>query len=106
MNTTLTAIIQREDDLYVALCPEFDVVSQGATVPEARENLREALELFFEEASPEEQERRCRHEVHVTDLNIAVGYAATIEAMKEAPRSELPRFASVEDLLDDLHADD
>lgn len=37
MNTTLTAVIEREDDLYVALCPEFDVVSQGATVREARE---------------------------------------------------------------------
>lgn len=104
MNTTFTAIIEREDDIYVALCPEFDVVSHGATVREARENLREALELFFEQASPEEWERRNRREVYVTTLNIAVGYAATIEAMKEARRSELPRFASVEELLDDLHA--
>lgn len=106
MNTTLTAIIEREDDIYVALCPEFDVVSQGATVREARENLREALELFFEQASPEEQERRNRREVYVTNLNIAVGYAATIEAMKEACRGGLPRFAGVEELLDDLHAED
>lgn len=106
MNTTLTAIIEREDDLYVALCPEFNVVSQGATVREARENLREALELFFEQAPPEERARWFRREVHVTDLNIAVGYGATIEAMKEARRGDLPRFASLEDLLDDLHADD
>lgn len=73
MNTTLTAVIEREDDLYVALCPEFDVVSQGATVSEARENLRQALELFFKQATPEEQERRYRREVYVTNLNIAVG---------------------------------
>jgi predicted RNase H-like HicB family nuclease len=58
MSRTLTAIIEREDDLYVALCPEFDVVSQGSSVAEARENLEEALELFFEYAPLEEQERR------------------------------------------------
>ena len=70
---TLTALIEREDDLYVALCPEFDVVSQGASVSEARENLREALELFFKEAPPEELTRRYRPEVYVTNLNIALG---------------------------------
>ena len=73
MNRTLTAIIEREDDLYVALCPEFDIVSQGASVSEARRNLREALELFFEHAPPEERERRYRPEVYVTNLDIAVG---------------------------------
>ena len=73
MNRTLTAIIEREDDLYVALCPEFDVVSQGTSVTEARRNLQEALELFFEHAPEEEQERRYRPEVYVTNLDIAVG---------------------------------
>jgi predicted RNase H-like HicB family nuclease len=43
-----TAIIEREGDGYVALYPEFDIASQGATVAEARESLKEALELFFE----------------------------------------------------------
>lgn len=42
----LTAIIEREDDGFVALCPELDVASQGRTVDEARKNLQEALELF------------------------------------------------------------
>ena len=51
MTRQLTAIIEREDDGYVALCPEVDVASQGKTVDEARENLKEALELFFETAS-------------------------------------------------------
>ena len=73
MSRAFTAIIEREDDLYVALCPEFDVVSQGKSVAEARENLQEVLELFFEHAPLEEQERRCRPEVYVTNLEIAVG---------------------------------
>ena len=54
----LTAIIEREGDGYVSLCPELDIASQGATVDEARSNLKEALELFFEEASATEIERR------------------------------------------------
>ena len=49
-----TGIIEREGDLYVALCPELDVASQGTTVEEATSNLREAVELFLESASPEE----------------------------------------------------
>ena len=47
----LTALIEREGDGYVSLCPELDVASQGKTIEEARDNLREALELFFESAS-------------------------------------------------------
>ncbi len=46
-----TAIIEREDDWYVALCPELDIASQGTTIEEARDNLIEALELFFQTAS-------------------------------------------------------
>ncbi len=49
-----TAIIEREENQYVALCPELDIASQGDTVEEARRNLKEALELFFETASPQE----------------------------------------------------
>ncbi len=44
----LTAIIEREGSGYVSLCPQLDIASQGETIQEARENLREALELFFE----------------------------------------------------------
>lgn len=50
----LTAIIEREDDGFVALCPEFDIVSEGASIEEARTNLAEALTLFFETAAPSE----------------------------------------------------
>jgi predicted RNase H-like HicB family nuclease len=69
----LTAIIEREGSGYTALCPEVDVASQGDTVEEARDNLREALELFFEAASPEEIAQRVRGEIYVTQFEVAVG---------------------------------
>lgn len=55
---TLSAVIQREDDMFVALCPELDVVSQGETTDEAYANLQEAVELLLEEISEEELKRR------------------------------------------------
>jgi len=51
MTRKLTAIIEKEGNCYVALCPEVEVASQGATIDKARTNLKEALELFFETAS-------------------------------------------------------
>jgi len=69
----LTAIIEAEGDGFVALCPELDVASQGDSVEEARDNLREALELFFESASPEEVKQRLRSEVYVTQVEVATG---------------------------------
>jgi predicted RNase H-like HicB family nuclease len=69
----LTAIIERENDGYVALCPELDIASQGDTIERARENLQEALELFFETASQEEVKRRLHAEVYVTQVEVAVG---------------------------------
>lgn len=69
----LTAIIEREGNGYVSLCPELDIASQGDTIEEARLNLREALELFFEAASSNEIESRLHEEVYVTQVEIAVG---------------------------------
>jgi predicted RNase H-like HicB family nuclease len=69
----LTAVIEREGDGYVALCPEVDVASQGDTIEQARANLQEALELFFESASPAELVERLHGEVYVTTLEVAVG---------------------------------
>jgi predicted RNase H-like HicB family nuclease len=69
----LTALIEREGDGYVSLCPELDVASQGGTIEEARDNLVEALELFFEVASSEEIERRLKGELYVTQVNVKVG---------------------------------
>jgi len=73
MSHKLTAIIEREGDGYVSLCPELDIASQGGTVEEARGNLKEALELFFETASAEEIERRFHGEVFVTQVEVATG---------------------------------
>ena len=54
----LTAIIEREDDAFVSLCPELDIASQGSSVEEAKANLVEALAVFFETADPSEVTRR------------------------------------------------
>jgi len=68
-----TAIIEKEGDLYVSLCPELDIASQGETVEEAKANLTEALELFFETASTSEIADRIHNEVFITRLEVAVG---------------------------------
>ena len=73
MNRQLTAIIEKDDDGYVALCPEVDVASQGDSIEEARKNLKEALELFFETASYEEIKSRLHEEIYVTHVEVAVG---------------------------------
>jgi len=73
MRRQLTAIIEREGDGYVSICPELDVASQGNTIEAARDNLREALELFFETASPEEVKQRFHGEIFVTRVEVAVG---------------------------------
>ena len=69
----LTAIIEREGDSYVSLCPEVDIASQGDTIEEARKNQQEAVELFFETADHSEIERRRHSEVFVTRLEVEVG---------------------------------
>jgi len=69
----MTAIIEREDDGYVALCPELDIASQGSSVEEARANLIEALQLFFASADPSEIARRLHGEVFVTQIEVPVG---------------------------------
>jgi predicted RNase H-like HicB family nuclease len=68
----LTALIEREGNGYVSLCPELDIASQGDTIESARDNLREALELFFQSASAEEIKQRLRDEVYITQLEVTV----------------------------------
>ncbi|MEW6754337.1 MAG: type II toxin-antitoxin system HicB family antitoxin [Candidatus Latescibacterota bacterium] len=58
MTYQLTAVIEREGDGHVSLCPTLDIASQGNTIEEARASLQEAVELFLECASPEEISRR------------------------------------------------
>ena len=73
MTQKLTAIIEKENNGYVALCPELDIASQGDTVEQARDNLKEALELFFETASSGEIRQRLHSDVFVTQVEVAVG---------------------------------
>jgi predicted RNase H-like HicB family nuclease len=54
MKRTLTAVVHKEGDYYVADCPEVGTVSQGTTIEEAINNLREATELYLEEFPVEE----------------------------------------------------
>ena len=68
-----TAIIQPEASGFVSHCPELDIASQGDTAEQARDNLREALELFFECASPSEIARRLKADVTVTQVETTVG---------------------------------
>lgn len=73
----LTAIIYPDttpDGLnpgFSSLCPELDVASQGDTEEEARENLKEALELFLEDVDPDELSRRLAAGARVSQLELA-----------------------------------
>ena len=68
-----TAVLQKEGDWYVALCPELDVASQGQTVELAIANLKEAVELFLECADPQEVEQRLHREIVIARFEAAHG---------------------------------
>lgn len=70
---TYTAVLHKDGDGYVALCPELDIASQGTSVEEATGNLKEAVELFLECADPQEIERRLHTEVYVTRFDAVCG---------------------------------
>jgi predicted RNase H-like HicB family nuclease len=72
MKQVLTAILTREDGGFVAMCPEVDVVSQGGTVEEAKANLKEAVELFFECASEAEVRQRMASESYISAMEVQV----------------------------------
>jgi len=68
-----TAVVEREGDGYVSLCPQLDIASQGASIEEARRNLIEAIELFLETADPSEIQQRLHTEVYVTPIEVNIG---------------------------------
>jgi len=70
---SFTAIIERDGDQFVGLCPELDIASQGPTRDAALSNLKEAVDLFLETADAEEIARRLRSEVVVTRFEAARG---------------------------------
>lgn len=68
----LTAVIEKEDDMYISLCPELDIASQGETLDDAKSNLIEALELFFETASESEIKIRLQNDLQITTVTVNV----------------------------------
>jgi predicted RNase H-like HicB family nuclease len=72
-NLQFTAILEKEGNGYISLCPELDIASQGETIEEAKANLKEAIQLFFEHASDTEINHRLHEEVFVTRLDVAIG---------------------------------
>ena len=82
----LTAIIEREEEGYIATCPEIDVVSQGSTVEEARRNLLEAVEGFFEVASSSEIRRRLKKQTYVMSImpNAPIAKARQVTRLRHA----------------------
>jgi predicted RNase H-like HicB family nuclease len=76
MSKTLTATIWREENGFVSLCPELDIASQGDTIEEAKANLKEAVELFFETAHPNEISERLNLGIYITTLEVEVGQVA------------------------------
>jgi len=65
---TFTAVLHKEEDMYVAECPEIGTVSQGATIEEAVANLKEATELYLEEFPLKKKEKSL-----MTTFEVAVG---------------------------------
>jgi len=73
LKKNLTAILEKEDDGYVSSCPELDIASQGYTIEEAKGNLKEAVELFFKNASESEILERVHNEVYISNMEVMVG---------------------------------
>ena len=67
MSIRYNVMIQREENWYVAKCIDNSVASQGKTIEEAMENLKEALELYTQNEKPEPPK-----EVFITTLEVAV----------------------------------
>ena len=65
-----TAILEKEGEQYVALCPELDIASQGNTVEEAKANLKEAVELFLQCADSEEIKQRLHTDLFITQFDV------------------------------------
>ena len=68
-----TVMIEWEGDGYVSLCPELDIASQGESVEDAKLNLKEAIELFFEVADASEVRSRLSNEFFITSLDVNLG---------------------------------
>ena len=68
MKSKFTAVLRREEDQYVAFTPDLDIASQGASPEEALANLKEAVGLFLECASPQEVAGRLTEDAWITQF--------------------------------------
>ena len=71
MNFRGTIIIKKEEEWFVAICIENNIASQGKTIDEATENLKEALALYYEDES-EAKRILPREQVYITSLEMAL----------------------------------
>ena len=69
----VTCVIEKEGSGYVSFCPDLDIASQGSSPEEARQNLIEAVELFFETADPQEMKERLATFVQSMPIEVRVG---------------------------------
>lgn len=72
MSYKFSAIVEKEGKWYVALCPELDVASQGETIETALANLKEAVGLYLETASPEEIQSSVSAPPLITTLEVTI----------------------------------
>ncbi|MFA5982533.1 MAG: type II toxin-antitoxin system HicB family antitoxin [Methylococcaceae bacterium] len=72
----LTAIMHKENDIYVSFCPELNISSRGSDIEEAKSNLNEAVELFLVNASEEEVKKRYYGDTNQSSMNTAIGFIA------------------------------
>ena len=72
MNFRGTIIIRREEDWFVATCIENNIASQGKTIDEAIENLKEAIALFYEDEEEEEEIILSKEQFYITSLEMAL----------------------------------
>lgn len=68
MSLKITVIVQKEENWYVAKCLENSVASQGKTIEESLNNLKEAIVLYYEDEQPEIEERQ----VLLTTMEVAI----------------------------------
>ena len=79
---TRREVLSSGEDVYVALCLELDIASQGDTVERAEANVKDAIEAFFEVASPSEIERRLPYRLGseanllLTSIEVSFGQTA------------------------------
>lgn len=72
MSYSFSAIVEKDGKLFVALCPELDIASQGKTIDTALKNLKEAVGLFLEAASPKELKAIQSSRPLITTLEVTV----------------------------------